>query len=548
MQLRRSLWLALALVFLPFRAYAQDEGAGPEISVVLPAPQGLDPVSLSRFDLGGRDVVENLYIGLTRFNARTGQVEPALAQAWTVSHEGLTWRFTLRDDIQWVRREPDGTWAAVRPVTAGDVAFAIQRACDPLRPSPVTRSLDLIAGCRTLRTNNSPTPLNPAQTVAVRALDETTLEIRLLFPAGYFLTLTSQPEMRPLPPETTDLAGAALWTSGPWVLESFVQGEAARLTANPHWPLEREGNLEALTLRFDLSPEALPSALAGGEIQAARLVGGATLPESASGDGGTLRLLGFSFNALASNGLPIPSPLDSPLVRRALALALDRPALVAAVYGASAGAAERFTPASAIAAPSVRGAGYNATLAQSTLAEAGYPACTGLGVLTLAVDEDPRHLRMAQTLVGQWGAALGCTAETFPIVQTTRADVLASAHGMVDLLEGQARYPLWLATWTADYPDAQGWIGEALHCAYGYFRVGRPCDGVDSLLDQASVISDVLTRFPLYNQAETAFFGDGGSFPVVPLALERHAWAVDPRLEGLPRYGPWQFDRWTLAE
>jgi len=55
-----------------------------------------------------------LFEGLTRTNGLTGKVEPALARVWEHSDDGLSWVFTLREDVLWF----DG-----HPFTADDVVF-----------------------------------------------------------------------------------------------------------------------------------------------------------------------------------------------------------------------------------------------------------------------------------------------------------------------------------------------------------------------------------------------------------------------------------------
>lgn len=544
----------LAILILPMMASAQQ---GTEANVILPNPLSLDPASLSRFDVAGRDIVENLFIGLTRLNPRAGQIEPSLAESWTVSPDGLVWTFKLRDDVQWVTFDAAaGEAKAIRAVVAEDVVFALRRACDPLPPAPVTSNIYIIAGCRTYAKPNTFQPL-PPETVGVRALDDTTLEIRLLFPAGYFLTMTSQPEFRPLPAEfVNDSAWLTqnIVTSGAWVVQEWIPGSSMRLVRNPFWQGAFEGNLTAVNLRFDIPFDTVPSAMQVGSYDLARLeavvvdaqgLGGSEMLRAS--DGNTLTLLGFSFSNVNAEGLPVVSPLDFPEVRRALALGLDREALAGAVFGSGARAAEHFTPRSAIGAPSSPGAAFDPATAQTLLAQTGYPACQGMGQLTFAVGDKATDLLLAQNIVAQWNAHLGCPLETFPIIQTTRAIVIDSAHNTVDVTTA-ARYPLWILSWSADYPDAQGWVTDALHCDYGYLRVGRACDRVDAVMDQAGLAVEVRDRFPSYNQIETDLFGSLGSFPVVPLTIDRQWWMQQARLSGVASYGALQFDRWTVEQ
>src|SRR5438552_1628743 len=79
-------------------------GAAPVTAHVMIPPIGtsLDPVSIPRSDYSARNLAENLFVGLTRYNPLSGQVEPALASDWSVSDDGLTYVFNLRKDIQWV--------------------------------------------------------------------------------------------------------------------------------------------------------------------------------------------------------------------------------------------------------------------------------------------------------------------------------------------------------------------------------------------------------------------------------------------------------------
>lgn len=557
MQKFSALLLCALMLIGVVGANAQDP-AEAEIRLALANPAALDPVSLSRFAGSERDLIENLYIGLTRLNARSGQIEPWLAESWTVSDDGLTWTFNLRDDVQWVRWNAAGNAVeAVRPVVAADVVFAIQRGCDPLRPSPVTDNLFIIRGCRSYRTVNS-IERPPLDSIGVSALDDRTLEFNLLLPAGYFLTLTSLPEYRPLPSEFVDDALGLWWqpdlmlSSGAWAAAGWSDGASLRLVANPFWPFER-GNISALDIRFNIPIDTLSTAITGGTYAYAALDSAtASVLNNQAGDllrakpGHTLMLLGFSFGNIDAEGLPVASPTDNAAVRRALALALDRPTLATNVYQNRARASDHFTPRSAQAAPSTPGASFDPEAARGALAAAGYANCQGLGVLQFAVSENPQDQLLAQNIVSQWIANLGCLAETFPIIAVPRQALIDSAHNTINTAE-TSRYPLWLLSWTADYPDAQAWVTDALFCEDGYFRPRgvQLCGATDNLMRQASASFDPVLRFNAYNQIETDLFGRNGSFPVIPLLIDQIWWAQAAELANVGGYGPLQFDRWV---
>lgn len=534
--------MALLLSLLP-SVVAQESSA--TVRVAMPALDSLDPTSVSRFDLNKVDLLENLLVGLTRLNANTGEVEPQLAREWSVSSDGLTWTFTLRDDVQWVKWE-NGAAIAVRPVVAGDVVFALQRACDPNRPSPVTANIGIIAGCLETAQLRDPWRVDQAylnQHIGAVAVDNQTLQFKLLFPAAYFLTFTTLPEFRPLPAEL--ISGAAAWplatnlmTSGAWAVSAW-DGEQMLLNANPFWPMEREGNAEQIEIRFG-DFVSVP------DVDIARIdaLTAKSMPEFAkSSQGQTLLMLGFSFEY---------PPLESQQVRQALAQAINRGQLATQLSGVGNQdyqAASIFTPRTVIATPSTQGVNFDPTAAQQLLAAAGYPQCNRLpSKITVVVENTPLAITAGQYVVQQWQQNLGCAEGVFELAAAPRQSIVDSAHGTVEASEEGvvSRFQIWLVTWTADYPDANAWTADALHCQVGYMRTGRTCDTADNLLERAATLNDLEARYTAYAQAELALFGAGGSFPVVPLALTTEYWFQNSTIEGVASYGPFQFDRWVV--
>ena len=47
----------------------------------------------------GVRALQNVYETLTRYNDKTGEVEPYLATSWTHNDDGTVWEFTLREDV-----------------------------------------------------------------------------------------------------------------------------------------------------------------------------------------------------------------------------------------------------------------------------------------------------------------------------------------------------------------------------------------------------------------------------------------------------------------
>ena len=75
-------------------------------------PKSFNPIIAKETSTTG--ITRYIFEGLTRVSGVTNEVEPNLAKDWTVSEDGLTWTFHLREDVKW----NDG-----KPFTADDVVF-----------------------------------------------------------------------------------------------------------------------------------------------------------------------------------------------------------------------------------------------------------------------------------------------------------------------------------------------------------------------------------------------------------------------------------------
>ncbi len=555
----QSIVIALALLGLWPIPLADAASPAPQADAVtlrlaMPQPATLDPSLQSRFNPHSRDLVENLFIGLTRFDPVTGQIEPMLARSWDISADGLTWTFDLREDIHWVRYDFQ-TMAveAVRPVTAGDVVYAIQRGCDPKRPGPVTTNLMVVRGCLTVA-HAFPEVVDDlfiAREIGVRATGPHTLEMQLLFPTGYLPSLLSTPEFFPLPREVvtagTDWTRApALLTSGPYALQTW-SAAGMTLTRNPHWPDPIAGTIDEVAVTFTGETVSALSLFANDRADFARLEIGQIaeasdrLPDRLHVEqGSTLILLGFSYERSLVNQVE---------VRRALSAALDRRALADSILGGLYRPAVQFTPPGIVAAPSVSTfPDSDLRLAQGSIEAAGYPGCVGMSepVRLRVPNDDPIWLEIGQAIVGQWSAALGCAPSLFSVEGLSRTLLIELAHSTYDA-EKITRPHTWMATWSADYPDAHAWLNDALHCRYGYFRTGRECDAADATLDRASGDPDDAARVEAYGEVERLLFGPEGSHPVLPLFFLPNAWLQNPNLSGVSRVGAARFDMWSLG-
>ena len=81
-------------------------------------------------------VSQQIFEGLVR-TGEDGSIQPVLATDWTISEDGLTYTFHLREGLKW----SDGT-----PLTAHDFVYSWQRAVDPATGADYAYMFECIAG------------------------------------------------------------------------------------------------------------------------------------------------------------------------------------------------------------------------------------------------------------------------------------------------------------------------------------------------------------------------------------------------------------------
>jgi peptide/nickel transport system substrate-binding protein len=289
MKLGRSLAAAALAAVALFGC--RDSATGPiVVSAIGSAPKLASPGS-EPLEAPSAYLLEAAAQGLLRFD-QSGQVEPALAQSWIVSDDGLRYTFRLART----------KWANGSPVTAEQVE----------------------ARLRSMFARSSRNPLKPLLGVVtdVQAMTESVLEIALKAPRPNFLQLLAQPEMA--------IVRSGQGT-GPFLVEK--QSDGAALLSLPKE--EDEDTVSRPEQRIVLRGERAALAIARFRHGSADLVAGGTagdLPIVRVADlpGGALRFdpvsgfLGLQF--LNANGA-----LASADVRQALSMALDRPGIVTAL-------------------------------------------------------------------------------------------------------------------------------------------------------------------------------------------------------------------------
>ena len=181
-----SIFAALVLAYLA--------GAPPAVAETvlrianLDEPESLDPHKV--WNSRQIHIARNLFEGLVVLDPK-GDVAPGAAESWTVSEDGLTYRFKLRTNAKWSNGDP---------VTAADFLFAFRRVEDPKTNAEQAEELYAIKNAEEVNAGK----LAPAA-LGVAAPDDRTVEITLKAPTPYFPQVLTLEQAMPVHEKTVQL-------------------------------------------------------------------------------------------------------------------------------------------------------------------------------------------------------------------------------------------------------------------------------------------------------------------------------------------------------
>ncbi len=515
---RRLVYLLAALALLVPAAVqpamAQGQAQDLTINALQGEPDNIDP-NRSSFATEAA-VIRQVFQPLLRFDQKLTP-QPAAASGYDVSPDGLTYTFHLR---------PDGRWSDGQPVTASQFEYSWKRILDP-KIAAEYASFFVDAGIVGADDWNSGKAAN-ADGVGIHALDDLTLQIQLTHPFGPLPDLAALWVVPPLRPDIVE--GNPNWTqdpstyvgNGPFVMSEWVHQDHIAFVPNPNyvgtslWP---NPTLTRVTFLMVTSGEADYAAYINGERDwtlAPDSVVNVVLqdPELAQQARQYNELTVFWVHM--NNTKP---PLNDVRIRRALAKAVDRNALIRDI-ASGVGA-----PATSIIPPGMPGAqeglgqelAFDPQGAQALLAEAGYANGQGFPTLTYSFATTSANQRRAEFLQAQWKQNLNIN------VQLNSMESKAYQAAFKD-----KNYELAFGGWGADYPDPQDWFNTLFGCKGGNNKYNYCNPTFDSLVAQADTGTDLSDRVTLYNQAQTILIQDA---PVAPLFVRGRMVIVKPYVQ-----------------
>jgi oligopeptide transport system substrate-binding protein len=429
-------------------------------------PRMLDPGKSGTTE--DRAVIEQLFSGMTELSPE-GDVMPAVARAWEIQENGRKYTFHLREDVFW----SDGSL-----VKAEDFEFAWKR-------SSAHKSFH-----------------------SIYAADESTLMVELDRPISYFLNLLNKPHYYPVPRTVVEKYGDA-WTrpeniisNGAYLLESWQHEKTLVLTQNPSYYGRIRGNVKRIEL--EVRNPSTDQAILYRDDQFDMI---AVEPEveyirtQSPDELLVVPRLGTWFVRLNISR----APLNNPLVRQALAMAIDKEKLVTEMQrGLSTPAYGGLLPPSFPGHRSEIGLPFDPEKARRFIVQAGYPDGRGFPELSLGTHAYRENL--ANYLCMQWQDHLNLKIglNTYPFTSTAEA----------------IKHPLSLNGWVADYTDPASFLLDAHEAVWTWLS-----EKYTDLVRRTEQIIDRQERIRQFQEAENVLINEAN---LIPLFYTLRHWMIKP--------------------
>lgn len=509
-------------------APAADSGAAAGAVVadaeqVFREPWGVEPSSHDFNKYLYCSGMTELWAGLTRFNTDYQPV-PYVAEKWDLSEDGATYTFHLVQGLKWSNGDP---------VTAQDFEWSFKRQLDPATQAEYAAFLFDIKNGEAVNTSKEGVAVDD---IGIKAIDDSTLEITLEGPRGYFLTVLAYAAALPAHRGAVEKFGEKwteaenIVTNGPWKLTKWDHEKEMIFERFDDFALEPKAKLRKIISPI-IDSEAQLSAYEANEIDRA-FVALAEVKRIQEDAALAKEMRQFSltgtFYLTPSYSMP---PFDLKEVRRAVAHAVDRDAIIKTVLQGIGQPAYTFVPPDSpgYMDPATNDwvkelTEYNPQKAMDMLKGTPYEGGQNWPAVTLTFRQDE--------LAGIPALA----------VQAIQAMLKANLNMEVQLegLEGKAfREKMWAhkiqlnyVRWYMDYPDPnnnlkQVWYSNVASGSRHEFKN----EEFDNLVAEAGAATDPAKRMELYAQAEKLMLEDGAAVYVYyPFGVRLYK----PWIQGLP--------------
>jgi len=456
------------------------------------SPEGFTPAlytSGTTFDATAKTV----YDQLAMFERGDTKVVPGLATSWDVSEDGKIYTFHLRKGVEF---HTTSFFTPTRQFNADDVIFSFMRQFDENHPYN-----KISGGSYEYFTGMSMGSLIKS----IEKKDDYTVVFTLNKPESPFIANlamafasihSAEYADKMMKAGTPDEFDQKPVGTGPFQFVSYQKDSMIRYKAfDKYW----KGRAKIDKLVFSITPDASVryAKLKAGECHLMPYPNPADL-ESMKNDSdiNLMEKEGLNVGYLAFN-VKVKELADA-RVRRALSLAINKQAIIDAVFqGAGKIAKNPIPPTIWSYNDAVKDYDYDVAAAKKLLAEAGYPNGFETDIWAMPVQRpyNPNARRMAEIIQEDWSKV------------GVKAKIVSFEWGEYLKRSMNGEHSTVLLGWTGDNGDPDNFLAVLLGCdAVGSSNRSQWCyKPFDDLLMKAKQVSDIKERTKLYKEAQLIF-------------------------------------------
>jgi dipeptide transport system substrate-binding protein len=483
------------------------------------SPEGFNPqyyTTGTTFDA----VSVPMFNRLVEFAPGTTRIIPGLAQSWTVSPDGLSYTFKLRHGVKF---HSNAKFTPTRDFDADDVLFSYDRMANPNDPMAQTTPGTTYAYFDDMGMKDIVDHLDKVDPYTVRFvlkkpeapfLADMTMDFASILSAEYAQKMKAA--------GTPDVIDREPIGTGPFEFVSYQKDAVIRYKAFDHYWRGRP-RIDNLIYAITTDASVRYARLKAGECQVM------AFPKPA--DVGLMKK-DPTIRVMQQNGLNVgyiafnveKKPFDSKLVRQALNLAVNKKAILDAVFeGAGQVAKNPIPPTLWSYNDKVEDYPYDPAKAKELLAKAGYAAGTQVDLWYLPVTRpyNPDGKRMAEMIQADWEkVGVKTRLITFEWGEYLKRSKTGEQQAM-------------MFGWSGDNGDPDNFFQPLLGCpaVKGGGNVARWCNPqFQALIDKAKTLTDQRARAALYEKAQVIVKEEA---PWITIA---HSINFDPIRKGVVGY------------
>lgn len=413
----------------------------------------LDPAMSGSFE--NNWAVNQLFNGLVEMDNGLN-VQPCIAKSWSISDDGLTYTFNLRQDV-YFHDDPQFPDGKGRIVTASDFVYSFGRLFD----ATVSNASTLMDAFDTE---------DAAHPNGLEAANDSTFIVHLERPFKPFLGIMTMKYFSVVPKEVVQFYGKEFEThvvgTGPFRLKKWQDETRLDLERNPaYFKYDENGRrlpyLDIVSVTFIRDADAAFLQLLSGDLDMLSGIDAINKEKTLKSDGSLQDEMAKKFNLQSAPFLKTDyiginvdpgfagktTALQNKLVRQAVNYAINREEIVRyRRNNLGTPATQGFVPPSmhAFDAALLKGYSYNPDKARELLKAANFPGGKGLPKIKLSVASS--YADIADEIVHQLGE-VGIPAEV---------DIMDPGSLTTEVAEG--RVAMFRKSWIGDYPDPENFM------------------------------------------------------------------------------------------